>query len=626
MVDPAGNANGEAAVNGAVGGEGEMPGKGGLEAAAVLRQESPMFRLDLDNFNSAEAEGSRYVLTSPRSLEACARCGVRPVELLHKSVNELAKEAPARSMRVAAGLYEVYERERRRKLRDCREERERIIREERRRRICGPVRNSLPSSPAPRTKKTQALDLNRSKSHSMEFLQKKQDSNSTVTSSDSGASSSFSGDTCKDRHSWLKVSPRGRAVTGLHPTMGKSLSLGDLCHSPQTAKKVAKMVRELKKKGHGEVSERDRKIAALMLAKHQEETMMSHQSHRAQVEWETHRRREAMKREMEERERQRALLQCQKMWETRLEARRTKLSQEQKDAVILKQQQSLLQEEKWRLLAGSQELQRKGKLEHAKLEAQEKKMQQEELLRAKELELKMDLEFKDQLLQQKLTLAKQKKVEMEGKQVREKKLSNKVEKLKHEAALKEVVKEMEMERKMLRKSLDQKLAKSQENYEHLMEKRNRELKERATKEELQIRRARTAAEQHEKEHKEHLEVLARAAERKLQNAAQVAQEKINQISRKAVESRTERERIHRLNKIKLEEDEESKRREIQHSIAKKLEKSERIFRERQVALENSRSLARASFQIRDKVRSEINTRTFDKMALEAELHAHLDKK
>ncbi|XP_078089289.1 coiled-coil domain-containing protein 177 [Mustelus asterias] len=610
-----------------MGGEGDPPPAGSELAGAEMRQDSPRLRLDLDNFNSAEAEGSRYVLTSPRSLEACARCGVRPVELLHKSINELAKEAPARSMRVAAGLYEVYERERQRKLRDCREEREKIIREERRRRrACSTVRNSLPSSPAPRTKRTQALDLSRTKSHSTEYLQKKQDSNSTITSSDSGASSSFSGDTCKDRQGWLKVSPRGKAVTELHTPMGKSLSLGDLCHSPQTTQKVAKIVRELKKKGHAEVSERDRKIAALMLARHQEETLMSHQSHRAQVEWETHRRREATRREMEERERQRAVLQCQKMWESRLEARRTKQSQEQKEAAILKQQQALLQEEKWRLLAGNQEQQRKGRLEHAKLEAQEKKIHQEEHLRSKELEMKMDLEFKEQILHQKLTLAKEKKVEMEVKQVREKKLTNMVERLKHEAALKEIAKEMAMERKMLRKSLDQRLARSQENFEQLLEKRNRDLKERSTKEELQIRRARIAAEQHEKEHKEHLEALARAAERKIQHAAQVAQEKIQQISRRAVESRVERERIHRLNKLKLEEDEESKRREIQHSITKKLEKSERIFRERQIALENSRSLARASFQIRDKVRSEINTRTFDKMALEAELHAHLDKK
>ncbi|XP_062908610.1 coiled-coil domain-containing protein 177-like [Mobula hypostoma] len=624
MVDPAGNGAGQAPADGAVGG-GEPVTGGGLDAAAVLRQESPLLHLDLDNFNSAEAEGSRYVLTSPRSLEACARCGVKPVELLHKSVNEFAKEAPARSMRVAAGLYEVYEKERRRKLRDCREERERIIRLERRRK-CGPARNSLPSSPAPMTKKTPALDMSRCKSYSMESLQKKKDASSNATSSDSGASSSFSGDTCKGRSRWLKESPRGRELTGIPSAIGKSLSLGDLSQSPQTAKKVAKLAKEVKRGGHGEVSERDRKIAALMLARHQEEALMSSQSYRAHVEWETHRMREATRREVEERERQRALLQCRKMWESRLEARRAKMSQEQKEVALLKEHQSMLQEEKWKLLADSQEQQRRGRLENAKLEAQERKMHQQEQLRTKEVEVKMDLEFKDQLLHQKLTLAKQKKAEREEKLLRERKLANMVEKLKHEAALKEITKEMEMERKMLKKSLERKLAKSQENYEQLMEKRNRELKERASREELQMQRARIALEQHEKEHREHLKSLARATERKLQHATQVAQEKINQISRKAVQSRTEKERIHRLNKLKVEEDEEYKRREIQHSIAKKSEKSERIFRERQIALENSRSLARASFQIRDKVRVEINTRTFDKMALEAELHAHLDRK
>ncbi|XP_069771295.1 coiled-coil domain-containing protein 177 [Narcine bancroftii] len=623
MVEPAGNGAGEAAADGAVGG-GEAAGKGGLDAAA-LRQESPLLRLDLDNFNSAEAEGSRYVLTSPRSLEACARCGVKPVELLHKSINEFAKEAPARSMRVATGLYEVYEKERRRKLRDCKEERERIIRLERRRN-CGPLRVSLPSSPAPGTKKTRAVHLNKSRSYSMESLQKKKDASSNATSSDSGASSSFSGDTCKGKNAWLKVNPRGRDLTTVPCVIGKSLSLGDLSHSPQTAKKVARLAKEVKRGGHGEVSERDRKIAALMLAKHQEEALRSHQSHQAHVEWEMRRRREAVRREAEERERQAALLQCQRMWESRLEARRARMSQEQKEAVSHKLQQSALQEEKWRLLADSQDQQRRGRLENAKLEAQERKMHQEEQLRAKEVEVKMGLELKDQLLNQKLSLAKQKKAAREERQLQERKITNMVERLKHEAALKEIAKEMAMERKMLRKSLEKKLAKSQETYEQLMVKRNQELKERAIREELQIQRARIAAEQHEKEHQEHLESLARAAEKKLQHAAQVAQEKINQISRKAVESRTEKERIHRLNKIKLEEDEECKRREIQHSIAKKVEKSERIFKERQIALENSRSLARASFQIRDKVRVEINTRTFDKMVLEAELHAHLDRK
>ncbi|TNM96030.1 hypothetical protein fugu_017113 [Takifugu bimaculatus] len=101
--------------------------------AQMDRDAAPKLHLDLYNFDSPAAEGSRYVLTSPRSLEACARCGVKPVELLPRPLSDFAREAPGRSMRVATGLFEVYEKDRHAKLRQCREERERVVREEKRR-------------------------------------------------------------------------------------------------------------------------------------------------------------------------------------------------------------------------------------------------------------------------------------------------------------------------------------------------------------------------------------------------------------------------------------------------------------------------------------------------------------
>ncbi|KAF5895646.1 coiled-coil domain-containing protein, partial [Clarias magur] len=94
--------------------------------------EHPKLHLDLYNFDSPVAEGSRYVLTSPRSLEACARCGVKPVELLPRLLSDFAREAPGHSMRVATGMFEVYEKDRHAKLRQCRDERERIVQEEKR--------------------------------------------------------------------------------------------------------------------------------------------------------------------------------------------------------------------------------------------------------------------------------------------------------------------------------------------------------------------------------------------------------------------------------------------------------------------------------------------------------------
>jgi len=42
----------------------------------------PIPVLDLDNFESDTADGCEYVLTSPRSLQACAKLKLKPVQLL----------------------------------------------------------------------------------------------------------------------------------------------------------------------------------------------------------------------------------------------------------------------------------------------------------------------------------------------------------------------------------------------------------------------------------------------------------------------------------------------------------------------------------------------------------------
>ncbi|XP_061467128.1 coiled-coil domain-containing protein 177 [Rhineura floridana] len=614
--------------------------------AGKVREESPMLHLDLYNFDCPEAEDSRYVLTSPRSLEACARCAVKPVELLPRSLSELVKEAPGRSMRVAAGLYEVYEMDRQRKLQQCREERERIIREEKRRLFTPLLTSSLPSSPASRLafKSTSGSGApagqprggclpsplppptgSKGKSHSLDSLQKRRDGFSTKTSSDSGASSSYSGDSFKDK--WPKEVPRTKTVATMTSLVGRSFSLGDLSHSPQTAKKVERIVKDVKKKkGLKEVSERDRKIAALMIAKHQEESILNEQRYSAHLQWDIQRRHADQRREQEEKEKQRALLQCQRMWESKLERRRCKMTHQQEAAALMKQKQSLMEEEKWLEHLEKQEKMKREKQEKAALEDKKKKRHQEHNLKAQEEGKKEAVEREVQLLQEKLSLATQKKLKKEQLLQREKRLLNQAEKRKHEAILKELAKQEAEEKAMLRASLEGSLSKAQEKYEQLVEKRNQELRERAQREEMQIQRAKRAAERRDREQKEYLKALARASERKLQHATQVAEEVVQQKAQKVVQSRLEKEKVQKVNKRKVEECEDIRRKEILLSIEKKLERSEQICKERKNVLENARSVARASFHVREKVREEMNTRTFDKMAFEVELQASLVKK
>lgn len=760
--------------------------------------------LDLYNFDSPAAEGSRYVLTSPRSLEACARCGVKPVELLPRPLSDFAREAPGRSMRVATGMFEIYERDRHAKLRHCREERERIIREEKRRILqaalnnnggplasekseetvnaglpqqtiqnltnqanklaptcsgapkkqstsatpksmtagsgqltsvstssCPPVSKANPVSSAtiakgtsakksksfevesggkpqgskpsliqrsiqsapggqatkktystptkapntfprsipkpasfPRTPTSLAPIVSKSavqspangitgtfaqhnghfiskskvrcRSHSLESLQRRRDTfcsstasttnttTTTCTSSES-ASSSYSWDGARDH--WAKTSsPRARTLATFNSLMGRSLSLGDLSHSPQTMQKVERIVKEVKRRGLKAVPERDRKIAALMLARYQEEDIMSQTRYVAHLQWDSERRLEELRREREEREKQRAVQQCQRAWQSQVSTRQRWLNQQEREAAEAKLRQAVENEERWKELAEQQERSRLQKLQQAAREEKHKKALQEQNLKALEEERAAVLEQEKLLLKEKLTIAELKRQEREHQIQEERRGLNRAEKRRHAALIQEIARREADEREEARRTADEKLSRSLENYEQIQEKRGQELKEKAKREEKQIQKARRAAELREQQQKEQMEAKAREAERRAQQAAQVAEERAREKAQRAVQSRQEKERLQRLNRQRVEEEEKQRRLELLQSIERKLEKSEQIFREKRAVLESARSVARASFHVRDRVREETNMRTFDKMALEAQLKANLVEK
>ncbi|GAA6231546.1 coiled-coil domain-containing protein 177 [Lates japonicus] len=756
---------------------------------------SPKMHLDLYNFDSPAAEGSRYVLTSPRSLEACARCGVKPVELLPRPLTDFAREAPGRSMRVATGLFEVYERDRHAKLRQCREERERIIREEKRRILQATVNSSSSAAPSsvdraspgssqppksgsvtsssapdasaratasaptsktgttllskapastlstspksPQSSKTGSATstpsskggfqgfvkhplsssteqvkttrplssgpppvvrkssggkssntfprstpkppsfpranstltssaskpavqstgtpLNgvtggpfsqhnghlgfhskvRGKSHSLESLQRRMDpvcsststttTTTTCTSSESGASSSYSWDGVRDH--WAKVSsPRARTLATFNSLMGRSLSLGDLSHSPQTTQKVERIVKEVKRRGLKAVSERDRKIAALMLARYQEEDIMSQTRYVAHLQWDSERRMEELRREQEEREKQRAVLQCQRVWQTQVSIRQRRLSQQERESAAAKMRQAEENEERWRELAEQQERSRLLRLQQAAREEKHKKSLQEQNLKALEEERTAMLEQERLLLKEKLTMAELKRQEREHQAQEERRGLNKAEKRRHAALIQEIARREQEEREEARRAAEEKLSRSLENYEQIVERRGQELKEKAKREEKQIQKARKAAEKRERQQQQQLEARVKEAEKRAQQAALVAEERAKEKAQRAIQSRQEKERLQRLNRQRVEEEEKQRRLELLQSIERKLEKSEQIFREKRAVLESARSVARASFHVRDKVREETNMRTFDKMALEAQLKASLDEK
>nr|XP_053636091.1 coiled-coil domain-containing protein 177-like [Cherax quadricarinatus] len=90
-------------------------------------------RLDLYNFDLPQHQDCAYILTSPRSLEACRRLSIKPVELLYISRDDYEAAHPEQSLQERLVTYHSLERRRLKRLREARELRDRLLVDEERR-------------------------------------------------------------------------------------------------------------------------------------------------------------------------------------------------------------------------------------------------------------------------------------------------------------------------------------------------------------------------------------------------------------------------------------------------------------------------------------------------------------
>ncbi|CAF1186519.1 unnamed protein product [Adineta ricciae] len=109
----------------------------GTRVASVKQHQRPtaasglirgQVKIDLYNFDHVDFADSKYVLTSPRSLEACARLNIKPATLLPGKLSDLTSDKVRFSTLV--DIRDEMEVERLANLQRCRDEREKIIREE----------------------------------------------------------------------------------------------------------------------------------------------------------------------------------------------------------------------------------------------------------------------------------------------------------------------------------------------------------------------------------------------------------------------------------------------------------------------------------------------------------------
>ncbi|XP_054455583.1 coiled-coil domain-containing protein 177 [Anoplopoma fimbria] len=555
-----------------------------------MKSTAPGPRLDLNNFDSAEAERSRYVLTSPRSLESCSRLGVKPVALLIKSLNEFIAEqhdVPFQAMRV---MHDSYEKERLKRLQMCREERQRIIR------AAGDSNKVSGLEVVPDTK----------------LRGPKRDGQ--TTGSIHYADLCFKGKSA----SRSSCSNRDRSTVC-------SFSLGDFRHTPATEMKLDRLTREIKKKMCVTVSERDRKIAALMLVKHRDEQSCLKLSQREEQERQEARRQEEALQAQAEKTRRKKLKQSLQRWHEDLESRRRMRERQEEEKTGQLELEVLLQEDRWRRLREELEGRQREKIEAAQKEAGGRKRYQEKLLREKEEAERRERERERQVAAEKEHKARRSRASQEKEERKRLQGENRRELLRHILLKQQVEQQAVEEEAQMRSSLEKKLRHSCEKRARVIEARLKELQERAAREEEQFRRAQQRVELQSLQELTHKQILVQLSQRRTERAALRASAQRRSRAKETHQHNERRQLCHQRLREEIRREEEAMRKVRESCFFMKEWRRERLRRQREQIQEEAHRLARASFHMRDRVRQQTHRRTFDQMALEAQLTASMSR-
>lgn len=553
-------------------------------------------RLDLNNFDRAEAERSRYVLTSPRSLESCARLGVKPVHLLIKSLNELIaeqREAPSETVRL---MHDSYEMERRKLLQRCRDERQRIIQAD---------GDRLPGS-----KKVSGLET---------VPDTKLEDDSPMHKNIPYAELCFKGKSVS-RSSCSATEHRDPDRSTI-----SSFTLGDLRHSPATEAQLDRLTKEITRKMCVTLSEKDRKIAALMLVKHQEEQDRLKRCHQKEQEQKEASRLEEARQAQAEKKRRKKLMQSMQRWHEELEARRRlRVGQERERAGQL-QQEMLLQEDRWKRLKEEVEAQRREMVVAAQNETEMRKCCQKKLLRDKEEVEKREQERERQVAVVKEQKARRSKMLQEKQEKERLQQENSRALLRHILLKQQVEQQVEEEEEQMRSALEKKQRHSCEKRAKAVEARLRELQERADEEEKQIQRAQLRAKLQSIHQLMHKRQLVQLSQRRMERAAQHTSAQHSIRTQQTQHHNKQRQLCHQRLREKIQREEEAMRKARESYISKKERRRERLQRQREQIQEEAHRQARASFHMRERVRQQTRIRTFAQMALEAQLTASISR-
>uniref|UniRef100_A0A8D2KTW1 Uncharacterized protein n=1 Tax=Varanus komodoensis TaxID=61221 RepID=A0A8D2KTW1_VARKO len=321
------------------------------------------------------------------------------------------------------------------------------------------------------------------------------------------------------------------------------------------------------------IPERDKKIAALMLARHQEEEEMKDRQLQASEAWEQMRRKEKKHKARMEKERQYQLADSLDQWQRDRDQRKNKLRLEEQQLLAARERDMMLRDRKWKKLAKEQEYRQREKLENAKLQGEYRKHSQEKQVWDKRLNERTARDNNSHLYKEKMLQALEKRLLKDMERKRRKMEMNEYKRSRHMQMKDQTDERLKADELYKRLCIEQKLQRSQEILEQLLEERNRELKEKTFREEEQGMIAKVRAKETEEEKRRRKEMLLQIAEMKIQQAREIMSKNIQDRAQRMREINCTKERNHHCRKQKLDYDDKCHLREMQEALRRKDQKS-----------------------------------------------------
>lgn len=612
-------------------------------------------QINLFNFEDPKFEDSKYVLTSPRSLEACARVGVKPVNLLYKPLSDFQEELLPQDipLRTIYNVYDEHEHDRQRKLRLCRNERNKIE-------IAPPSKKSAKKgsgksqmtrtrsarSPSARGRLTRTLSdegLNKSKSS----LQRSRTAWSTsvghkrVTPNElNHRMSELHEESMKLRNELLsrKERPKSARAAKKSSSLRRSKSASNLSLSassllnkssirearPIENSKLRKTLSKSQDLSNITATPRDQRILELMMMKGEGEISANRDRFVADLAWEEQRKLEEEVKVRTEMKRRQMLAEenrIRDMKKKQMDKRRKKEEEKWKESVNKSLQSSM---HGWERRSQTQ-------LRMRDLQLSEKKEKEDLRKRLQETNktfLSRDEEEMRDLIRMKsesdLRSASQKKENRLLQETMRKLLEDRSKRELFEQRQRELEKLTEEEEEGLRASINKKHIHASYNHQQAIERREKELNLSRMEREKKLLQAQLAQQKLEEEMEEWRSSITNHRKMAEEHASEIVARKMEVKVKQAKEVREEKEQHLREKLKQIEKEERSRKREVEDDILLKEQRARSLELDKSVTIQKCREVAHQSQVLRNSLREKYGGESFDKKVQKANLYNKLN--